>query len=223
MKTFFTLLVIGVGLACHGQVLVNGGFEDPVPDDGWISSDSGPYVALDPVGWSGVGAVGVWSPSALVYASGVPQGSQIAYAGTSPNEFAENYLYQDTSMMLLAGVAYQLTASVGHRGDEFGGSGIVSLRTTSGALLVSSGVIAADSGNFEPVVVTYVAPDSSPHLGQLLRVQLELADGIQANFDGVALTVVPEAAVPVWSASLLIALTLLARIRGGSRLSAFRG
>ncbi len=169
------------------NLLVNGDFEADRPDALWINVRGGlfahPFIVA--AGWQGVDSVNVNLPSFAAFPNGIPFGTNVAVVG---DHTMQGRLFQDVAAQLTAGTTYTLSAWVGNRLDYYG-SGRVCLETVSGQILADSGVIAPEKGTFQKVVLTFTAESDSPHLGEGLRVALERPDGLQANFDGVCLTI----------------------------------
>lgn len=198
MHRLSTTLIALVGLSistaatAHGELIINGSFEDPAADATWITDPGGsfpsPYII--PTGWQGSGQADVHRPSALAFPGGVPDGLQTAAVG---NDIGPGVMFQDVAAALTAGRTYTLTAFIGSRAD-FSGSGMITLETVSGVVLASSGSVSPALGAFQAVVLTYTAQDGDAQLGQQLRVVLQRTDGHQAQFDAVSLTAsaVPE-------------------------------
>lgn len=169
------------------NLLANGSFEADRPDETWLHLESGPfpYPLRAPSGWQGIGSVNINAPSYAAFPSGVPDGTNTAVVGD--HNFGSGRLYQDVEERLTAGTMYTLTAWVGNR-LHYSGFGRVCLETESGVVLADSGTIAPSEGMFQKVTLSFTAANDSMGLGECLRVVLERADGVQANFDDVRLT-----------------------------------
>lgn len=210
-------------LASGAELLVNGGFEAPQATTGWLVTPAGRYIDAPPAGWQRFNpAVYTFEPSLIPFPGGIPEGMQVASVGEA---FApDSLLFQDVPAYLSVGDMYTLSIEVGSRAD-YPGAGSVSLRTTSGDILASSGAVAPAPGTFEHVELTYKVLPGDPLLGAQLRVQLERASGLQANFDAASLTVTPVPEPGTLGLTAVGALALLAgqRIRrramsgGGTR------
>jgi hypothetical protein len=176
--------------ASRGDLIVNGSFENPAYNSSWITNSGGsfPFPNVIPPGWQGSGEENVFRPSALAFPGGVPDGLQTGVVG---DDIGPGLLFQDVAANLTAGTTYTLTAYIGSRAD-FTGSGMVSLETVGGTILVTSGSVSPQPGTFDQVTLSYTALTGNPDLGEGIQVVLERTGGHQANFDAIHLSATPE-------------------------------
>lgn len=223
--------------------IVNAGFEQPdttnlppVPGTGEV------FTFADAPGWSlldpadlipdeagdrnlGTGYPGVWSPSAVFYPDGIPEGRNIGtlFLPQAPGS-GEVALTQTLSSVLEVDTTYALSVDVGNPADP----GIDLFTGFPGyriELLAGGTVLAADDnglaiaeGTFETASVSYTAKAGDPNLSEPLEIRLfgTLSDGgNEVNFDRVVLEAdpVPE---PTSAIGVLVALAAggVTKLRG---------
>lgn len=186
------LVVLVAGPAKPGQaanLITNGSFETPVPDQSWPVAPGGAYSYVNPTPWQVAGRAGPSRLASLPFPGGAPDGLQVAFAG---DDVSPGTLTQIIPAFLTAGVTYNMSGFIGSRADYTGG-GAIELQTTSGVTLARGGA-SPPPGTFSLVAFSFTPPPDYPRLGQQLRVVLMRTDGHQANFDDIRLTAVPEPA-----------------------------
>jgi|GEM_PF-6239688 len=169
-----------------GNLIINGNFETDRSDQLWITNRGGMFAHpfLVPFGWKGVDSVNINVPTFAVFPNGIPSGTNVAAVG---DHTLSGRLFQDVDAVLTSQTTYTLTAWIGNRLD-YSGSGRITLETVSGQILADSSEVEPPKGTFQQVHLTFTADDTTPCLGEGLRVGLERLNGYQANFDGICLT-----------------------------------
>lgn len=182
-------------VASANDLIVNGDFSAPSQNSSWYyGNPDGPFFIGDVPGWTtGYGYTGVWAPNLGpdTFGSNPDAGGQDGWA--SPNGELSMMYQQITGVTLEAGDSFDLSGYIGNRADlgweyDLGGSGWMSLVTTSGDVLATTGDVDAPSGDFELEDLTYAVGASNPYIGEGLLVELGNAYGSQASFADISLS-----------------------------------
>jgi hypothetical protein len=150
----------------------------------FTAPDAGSWNAGPIPGWTTTGGgAGSWQPGPGLLSLPLPDGNTVAYSNGAT-------LSQTLSASLVPDTTYTLSADVGHRFDGdvtnytiellLGGMVLDSISGSNGAIPL---------GAFQDVSFSYTSGSAPPpgNLGIALR-----SDGIQADFDNVRLSAVPE-------------------------------
>ena len=208
-------LVAGVTGQVWGATIpvVNAGFENPTLADGGSTPSAPGWVSI-PAGNSGI-----QNPTTLIFPSEAPEGQNVAYINTLPNQ--TSILEQTLSTTIAPDIIYTLEVDVGRRLDQAGLGKFfaprIQLQTAGGLVLTGSGCLHGSFGSFVTCTATYTAPTTGGPLGQALKISLQnigqSGSTEQANFDNVRLTAVPLPAAVYLFGSGLIGLIGIAKRR----------
>ena len=213
VATSLLFLVAGATGQVWGATIpvVNAGFENPTLVNGGSTPSAPGWISI-PVGNSGI-----QNPTTLIFPSEAPEGQNVAYINTLPNQ--TSILEQTLSTTIAPDIIYTLEVDVGRRLDQAGLGKFfaprIQLQTAGGLVLASSGCLHGSFGSFVTCTATYTAPTTGGPLGQALKISLQnigqSGSTEQANFDNVRLAAVPLPAAVFLFGSGLIGLIGVAR------------
>lgn len=209
MKTFkrFRSLVIAIGaLAMMSSgaraavvTVLNAGFEDPATILNFAGS-GGPYSTVM-TDWTIVGGAFSAGNFAPVLGSDTDEPWEVGlFPGPGSRTAWSNggALEQITGATITSGLTYNLLVDVGDRKDinpdtlsdhAFGGGRIELFAATSGTVLASTELFGGPGdGLWDDFLASFISDGS--FAGEFLGIRLD-GDGIQTNFDNVALSAVP--------------------------------
>lgn len=193
-KLFFVAFACAASALASADLVTNGGFETPTPDNSWnYGNPDGSYVFDTSTlgGWTlGYGTAGIWRPNLGANTFGsLPGGLQ---AGWTSDDGNYSMMYQ-----VLSGYTIQnndplnVSGYIGNRADlgsayGLGGTGWMALYLTSGLLLAATGDVTATPGTFQYADMTYDPGSNSSFVGQQVILEIGNAYGSQASFDNVS-------------------------------------
>ena len=232
----------GAANSYAGTITINNNsFENPALTQGNATNTASttPVPSWTPAvtGSGTLAEYGVYFPTTASYASGAPDGTNIAYISTQGYDIS---LSQVLGIGLLANDTYTLSLYEGLRGDTIPGLGTagcgsysVDLETSAGVITPTTGSAAcASAGSFVPLTFTFTTGSSPAGLGDPLSIVLTgIGNGSfnEYDFDNLSLsdaaaaTTTPEPGTGVLLAGGLLGMALAVKRRSAAMLALSRG
>ena len=195
------LLVLALAASCFAsatELVVNGDFETPTPDNTWnYSNVDGAYKYGSYTGWTSSGASGVWQPSAAMFTS-MPSGLQAGWAsdGGTGGDLTQNLGYA-----LQLGDTVTFKVSIGDRANlasQYGLTtyGLAELYADNSLIMSASVNAPGTTGAWYNFTLAGSAGQFDAMVGKTLNVRLSSLARQQGSFDNVSVDVesVPEPA-----------------------------